>query len=155
MACDTLYADSTVSEYCGHCLLYLKPFLEGLETGFIQVGDLRRQHVPRFGYRLEKRSRNAKKTKSSLGFSIFISKLSRVQPLDEDIELQDNAGLVIQSLRNTAASDAEHHEWDAHSRSHILRATTLTIEERYGENCSLLASPSAQFAPHPLLEESK
>ena len=101
------------------CLVYLRPFLDSLETGFIQIGDLRRQHVPGFGYRPEQGSRSTKETRN------------------EDTELQDNARSALHDLDNTASSDAVQHEWDAHSRSHILRTTTLTVEEeRYRENRS-------------------
>ena len=131
------------------CLVYLKPFLDSLETGFIQVGDLRRQRVPGFGYRLGEGSRSTKDVKLGLSFSSLKSKLSRTQPRDEDVELQDNARPALQNFGNAANSDAERHEWDAHSRSHILQTTTLTVErERYSENQSQPASPSAQF-PHP------
>ena len=130
------------------CLVYLRPFLDSLETGFIQVGDLRRQHVPGFGYRPDQGSRSTKGTKWSMSLNNLRSKLSRSQPHTEDIELQDNAGVTPQNLGNTATSDTENHEWDAHSRSHILLTTTLVVEERYRENQSPLPSPSAQFA-HP------
>ena len=128
------------------CLVYLRPFLDSLETGFIQVGDLRRQHVPGFGYRPEGGSRSTKVAKLSLSLSNLKSKLSRSQPRDDDVEFQENAEAVTQNLGDTTTSDAEHHEWDANSRSHILRTTTLTVEERYRENHSLPASPSAIFA---------
>ena len=129
------------------CLVYLRPFLDSLETGFIQVGDLRRQQVPGFGYRPEEGSRSGRESKLGLSFSSLKSRLSRAQPRDEDVQLQNSADRVL-SGSNTANSDVEHHQWDAHSRSRILRTTTLTVEERYREQASLPASPSAQFA-HP------
>lgn len=131
------------------CLVYLRPFLDSLETGFIQVGDLRRRHVSGFGYRAEAGSRGPRDKKSGVSFSSLKSKLSRAQPRNEDIELQDNARTNLQDLGNTAFVDAEHHDWDAHSRSHILRTTTLTVEERYRDNHSLTTSPSAQFVHYP------
>ena len=130
------------------CLVYLRPFLDSLETGFIQVGDLRRQQVPGFGYRPEEGSRSGKDSKLGMSFTSLRSKLSRPQPRDEEVELQNSAEHVLTKSNDTAASDGGHHEWDAHSRSRILRTTTLTIEERYRGQGSLPASPSAQFA-HP------
>ena len=130
------------------CLVYLRPFLDSLETGFIQVGDLRRQQVSGFGYRPEEGSRSGKDSKLGMSFTSLKSKLSRAPPRDEDVELQNSAERVLPGSNNTATSDVEQHEWDAHSRSRILRTTTLTVEERYREQASLPASPSAQFA-HP------
>ena len=128
------------------CLVYLRPFLDSLETGFIQVGDLRRRHVSGFGYDPEERPKGPKESKSYMSFGSLRSKLSRTQPRNEDIELQDNARFDPQDLSNTATVDPEHSEWDAHSRSRILRTTTLTVEERYRENAALPTSPSALFA---------
>ena len=131
------------------CLVYLRPFLDSLETGFIQVGDLRRQQVSGFGYRTEEGSRTGKDSKLGLSFTSLKSRLSRAQPRDEEVELQNSADHVLpSSTNNTANSDGERHEWDAHSRSRILRTTTLTVEERYREQASRPVSPSAQFA-HP------
>ena len=130
------------------CLVYLRPFLDSLETGFIQVGDLRRQQVSGFGYRPEEGSRSPKDSKFGMSFTSLKSKLSKAQPRDEDVELQNSADRVLPGSNNAANSDVEHHEWDAHSRSRILRTTTLTVEGRSREQASLPASPSAQFA-HP------
>ena len=137
------------------CLVYLRPFLDSLETGFIQVGDLRRQHVSGFGYRPEESSRSGKDstTKLGLSFTSLKSRLSRAQQQhrDEDVELQNSADDVVvpSSTNHTANEDGGHHEeWDAHSRSRILRTTTLTVEERWREQASRPATPSAQFA-HP------
>ena len=113
------------------CLVYLKPFLDSLETGFIQVGDLKRRRVPGFGYQPEEGSRIPKERISGLTFSPLKSMFSRAQPRSEEIELQDNARVVDpKNLGNTATVDAEHRDWDTNSRSHILRTTTLTFEER-------------------------
>lgn len=125
------------------CLVYLRPFLDSLETGFIRVGDLRRQHVSGFGYRPEEGPNGPKETKSSFSFR---SKLSRAHSRNEEIELQNNARADVQNLGNTATVAAEHHDWDTHSRSHILRTTTMSVEERYRENYSVATSPSAHFA---------
>lgn len=124
------------------CLVYLRPFLDSLETGFIQVGDLKRQHVPGFGYNPEGGSQNPKETRSGLTFSSLKSKLSRSQHQDVDIELQDNAGAEV-GPGNIANAEAEHHDWDANSRSRILRTTTWTVEERDRENSPVTLLPSA------------
>ena len=128
------------------CIVYLKPFLDSLESGFIQVGDLRRRHVPGFGYRPQEGSKSTKEGKSGLSFSSLKSKLSRAQSRNEDIELQGGARVEFQNRSTTATVDAGHLDWDAHSRSHILRTTTLTVEGRYHEINSLPTSPSAHFA---------
>jgi len=112
------------------CLVYLRPFLDSLETGFIQAGDLRRQHVPGFGYRPEAEGPGgSKETKSGPSFSSLKSKLSRSHRENEDIELRDNRGTDPPNLGNTATVDGGlYNDWDAHSRSRILRTTTLTVE---------------------------
>ena len=110
------------------CIVYLKPFLDSLETGFIQVGDLRRQNVPGFGYRSESGSKSAQGGKSGVSVGSLKPKLSRTQPQNEDIELQENNGTNFRNLGTTAHVESEIHDWDSHSRSHILRTTTLTVE---------------------------
>ena len=91
------------------CLVYLRPFLDSLETGFIQVGDLKRQRVPGFGYKPEEGSKGPKKTRSGLSFSSLKLKLSRSQHQNVDIELQDNVRAEV-SPGNTANAKAEHHD---------------------------------------------
>ena len=107
------------------CLVYLQPFFDSLETGFIQVGDLKRQNVPGFGYNPEEGFKSPKETRSGLTFSSLKSKFSRSQNQNADIELQDSARAEV-SPGNTANAEAEHHDWDANSRSRILR-TTVTV----------------------------
>ena len=109
------------------CLVYLRPFLDSLETGFMQVGDLKRQHVPGFGYNPEEGSKAPKKTKSGFDFSSLKSRLSRSQHQSEDVELQDNGWAEVNSS-NTDHVEAEHHDWDANSRSRILRIMTWTVD---------------------------
>lgn len=128
------------------CLVYLRPFLDSLETGFIQVGDLRRRQAPGFGYRPEDGSQGPKGRKSGLSFSSLKSKLSKAQSRNEDIELQDNTRVEPRNVRDTAAVDAEHHDWDTHSRSHILRTTTWTVQESSRKDHPIPTSQSAQFA---------
>ena len=115
------------------CLVYLRPFLDSLGTGFIQVGDLKRQQTPGFGYSPDEGPKSPKETRSGVDFSSLKSKLSRSQHQNVDIELQDNAR-ANGSPGTTANVKGEHHDWDAHSRSRILRTTTWTVEERYREN---------------------
>ena len=117
------------------CLVYLRPFLDSLGTGFIQVGDLKRQQTPGFGYNPEGSSKGPKDTRSGVSFSSLKSKLSRSQHQNADIELQDNPRADT-GPGAPANVEAEHHDWDAHSRSRILRTTTWTVEERYRENSS-------------------
>ena len=124
------------------CLVYLRPFLDSLGTGFIQVGDLKRQHLPGFGYNPEEGSKTPKEARSGLGFSSLRSKLSRSQIQNADVELQDKSRADA-SPGDTANVEAEQHEWDANSRSRILRTRTWTVEERYRDNNSTTPSPSA------------
>ena len=124
------------------CLVYLRPFLDSLETGFIQVGDLKRQHVPGFGYNPEEGSKGPKETRSGLTFSSLKSKISRSQHQNADIELQDNTRAGV-SPGDTANAEAEHHDWDANSQSRILRTTTWTVEERDRENSPVALLSSA------------
>ncbi|CAF9933628.1 hypothetical protein IMSHALPRED_009426 [Imshaugia aleurites] len=74
------------------------------------VGDPRRQRVPGFDYKPEEGSKSAKEAKSGRSFSSLESKLSMARPRDEDVELQDNAGAVLQNLGDNVASDAERHK---------------------------------------------
>ena len=123
-------------------LVYLRPFLDSLGTGFIQVGDLKRQQTPGFGYNPDEGSKGPKETRSGVSFSSLKSKLSRSQHQNVDIELQDNARADV-NPGTTANVEAAHHDWDAHSRSRILRTTTWTVEERHRENSSMALLPSA------------
>ena len=113
------------------CLVYLRPFLDSLETGFIQIDDLRRQQTSGFGYRPGETPRSPRHLKLGSSFSNLKSKLSRSQSRTDDIEnieLQDNFGTSLRNLGNIASSDVQQHTWDMHSRSHTLRTTTLTVE---------------------------
>lgn len=109
------------------CMVYLKPFLDSLETGFIQVGDMRRQNVPGFGFSPEHGS-NSRETKTALNYNSLKTKLSKLQPQDEGTELQHIARADLQYLGNSATVGTEPHEWNQHSSSHILRTTTLTVQ---------------------------
>ena len=124
------------------CLVYLRPFLDSLGTGFIQVGDLKRQQTPGFGYNPEEGSKIPKEIRSGISLSSLKSKLSRSQHQNVDIELQDKAEADM-NPGTTANVKGEHHDWDAHSRSRILRTTTWTVEERYRERNSTALLPSA------------
>ena len=110
------------------CMVYLKPFLDSLETGFIQVGDMRRQNVPGFGFSPEQDSKSSRETKSAFNYSSLRTKLSKLQPQNEDLELQERARADLQYLGNSTIAGTEPHDWDQHSPSHILRTTTLTVQ---------------------------
>ena len=104
----------------------MKPFLDSLETGFVQLGNLRRKQVSGFGYSLENCS------KSSWGiFSLGSLKInfSRSRPGNEDTELQENVTDGRQRLGNFAIAVTEPRDLGTHSKSHILQTTTLTVDE--------------------------
>ena len=130
-------------------MVYLKPFLDSIETGFIQVSDTRRQQVPSFGYRPEQGGSRGSKEKSGLSLSSLKTKLSRKQPQDSETELQHNTREESRALGNIATAGAVQHEWDAHSRSHILQTTTLIVQEGSREDYSLPTSPAAQAVHYP------
>jgi len=110
-------------------MVYLKPFLDSLETGFIQVGDMRRQNVPGFGFSpVEHGSKNSKETKTALKYHSFKTKLSKLHTQDEGTELRQMARADLQYLGNSATAGTAPHDWDQHSTSHILRTTTLTVQ---------------------------
>lgn len=113
------------------CLFYMKPFVDSLETGFVQLGDLRRRQVSGFGYSPENRSRNPWR-KISLG-SLKIN-LSRSRSGNEDTELQENVTDGRQRLGNFAIAVTEPCNSGTQSQSHIVRTTTLTVDEGVAEN---------------------
>ena len=106
------------------------------------MGDLKRQHVPGFGYNPEEGSKSPQETRSALTLSSLKSKFSRSQNQNVDVELQDNARVEV-SPGHTGNAEAEHHDWDANSRSRILRTTTWTVEGRDRENSPVTLLPSA------------
>ncbi|MCJ1240928.1 hypothetical protein MMC14_008932 [Varicellaria rhodocarpa] len=119
------------------CTFYLKPFIDGIESGFIRADDLRRQHVAGFGYTPAKGSGGCTPDKGSNGssgkklpFSSSSSKpkLSRDPPLTESIELRNVAKAHLGRLGQSANVRSEPPDWDAHSQSHILRTTTLSVQ---------------------------
>ena len=112
------------------CLVYMRPFIDSLETGFIKVDDLRRQHVEGFGYDPGPGNSGGSK-EANLGHSLssLKSKLSKSHRRDPDIELIDRATAEPPSLGNISTIDGGlHNDWDAHSQSRILRTRTLTVE---------------------------
>lgn len=105
----------------------MKPFLDSLETGFVQVGDLRRKQLSGFGYSPENHSKNSWR-KFSLG-GLKMS-LSRSRPGNENTELQEGVTDGGQRLGNFAIAAATGpRDLKTHSESHILQTTTLTVDE--------------------------
>ena len=109
----------------------MKPFVDSLETGFVQLGDLRRRQVSGFGYSPEVHS------KSSWGnFSLGSLKIniSRSRRGNVDTELQENVMDRRHRLGNFAIAVTEPRDLGTHSQSHIVQTTTLTVDEgRRGE----------------------
>ena len=108
------------------CVFYMKPFLDSLETGFVQVGDLRRKQLSGFGYSPENRSKNSWRIFSLGGLKMS---LPRSRPGSEDTELQEGVTDGGQRLGNFAIAASGPRDLDTHSESHILQTTTLTVDE--------------------------
>ena len=115
---------------CSACALYLKTLLDSLESGFIHIGDLRRQHSEGFGY-IHKGSELLNPLRS------ITSRLrkDRVQ----DSTLQGTRLSTIGELpRNEAQVEAEQpqsanfDDRETNSRSEILHTRGWTVE--YGGN---------------------
>ena len=108
------------------CVFYLKPFLDSLETGFVQVGDLRRKELSGFGYSPENRSKNSGRMFSLGGLKMS---LSRSRPGNDDTELQDGVRNGGQRLGNFAIAATGPRDLGTHSEARILQTTTLTVNE--------------------------
>ena len=108
------------------CLFYMKPFVNSLETGFVQLGDLRRRQVSGFGYSPEIHSKDPW-GKLSLG-SLKIN-ISRSRRGNENTQLQENVTDRRRRLGNFAIAVTEPRDSGTHSQSHIVQTTTLTVDE--------------------------
>ena len=108
------------------CVFYMKPFLDSLETGFVQVGDLRRKQLSGFGYSPGNRSKNSWRIFSRGGLKMS---LSRSRPGNEDTELQEGVTDGGQRLGNFAMAAIGPRDLKTHSELHILQTTTLTVDE--------------------------
>ena len=120
------------------CIVYLRPFLDSLQTGFIQVDDLRRKRLPGFGYSPEQSAAREGRRISKLW-----SKWSRTPSETQrsgDFELQRNANTRSQVLGSRAhAGVGSRHERgnereDVQSRGGIVMTTTLTVREEDRNN---------------------
>ena len=116
------------------CTFYMKPLLDSLQSGFLQVGDLRRQQLPGYGFdpELGSRQRGSKlyKSISSLG-KRRAAQSEQPSESSKDIELQPHArdGSENHEPSHSATVWPEPHNWDTTSQSHILRTTTWTVGE--------------------------
>ena len=108
------------------CVVYMKPFLDSLETGFVQVSDRRRKQLSGFGYSPENRSKSSRKV---LGLGSLKLSFSRSRPGNEDTELQEDVTDGGQRLGNFASAATGPRDLGTHSKSHILQTTTLTVDE--------------------------
>lgn len=121
------------------CTIYLKPFLDSLESGFIQVADLRRQQTEGYGY-FRKGSEFLNMLSSLTG------KVSMGRSLGQSVELQGrwNASIGESPDQNetfvSSAGQAEPRDWDANSRSQILQTRTWAVHGFDGELGTMGAS---------------
>ena len=79
----------------------MKPFLDSLETSFVQVGSLWRKQLPGFGYSPDHRSKNSWRIFNLGGLKMS---LSRSRPGNEDTELQEDVMDGGQRLGNFAVA---------------------------------------------------
>ncbi len=107
-------------------MFYMKPFLDSLETGFVQLGDLQRRQVSGFGYSPENRLKTSWRIYSLGRLKMHFS---RSRPGNEDTELQENVTNDRPRLGNFAIAVTEPSDLGEHSKSHILRTTTMTVDE--------------------------
>jgi hypothetical protein len=117
------------------CTVYLKPFLDALESGFIQIGDLRRQQVEGFGYNPDhatnKSSKSSKGSKLSSNLKEIVSQ--------RQIELRSIERPTAKKTGNNdfgtiAVARPESGNWDGDSQSQILQTRTWTVQEDYDDN---------------------
>ncbi|MCJ1354573.1 MAG: hypothetical protein MMC33_004562 [Icmadophila ericetorum] len=107
------------------CTVYLKPFLDSLESGFIQVGDLRRQNAEGYGYTHNKNSEI---------LSSIRGKVSNQASLPQAYRLQDRRDIMGGNTFThahafaSAGDQMEPGDWDANSRSQILQTRTWTVQ---------------------------
>jgi hypothetical protein len=113
---------------CMTCALYLKPFLDSLESGFIHVGDLRRQHSEGFGY--------MPKAANLLNPLWSISgRLNKSQPKNQEFQLQGKEPNTTTESRITeehtqpeAAQSISFDERETSSRSQILHTREWVVQ---------------------------
>ena len=105
------------------CTIYLKPFIDSLESGFINLGDLRRQNVLQIEYGQARGHDNSRGTKSPFSLRSLKTKISKPSNASEHIELDSRDPGPIEAGQNP-----ENQDWDATSRSRILRTTTVAVE---------------------------
>lgn len=125
------------------CTVYLKPFLDALESGFIQIGDLRRQNVAGFGYANENDESVRNRSRVASSFIKLSTKSSKSKST-----LSDSIGLQsIQKIDDSRRSDGEelgnivearseaHGVWDGNTSSQIIQTRTWTVEKDGGSGC--------------------
>ena len=83
------------------CTIYLKPFIDSLESGFINLGDLRRQNVLGAEYGLGRRGySDSRGTKISFSLGSLKTRISKPAHEAEHIELGSRNVEVGQSQEN-------------------------------------------------------
>ena len=116
-------------EILAACTVYLKPFLDSLESGFIQVGDLRRQRSEGYGYSY--RGKDLVNTLSSIR-----GKFSKERSTPQNIQLREarkGHGISSNQIEITINDNGqtEAGDWDANSRSKILQTRTWAVHKSH------------------------
>ncbi|KAM0799249.1 hypothetical protein BDR22DRAFT_890461 [Usnea florida] len=123
------------------CVVYLKPFLDSVQTGFIQVNDLRRKQVPGFGYRPEQQDQKNHLSHTKYGWSsqrVWSRSSNTKSQRCTEIEMQLNPNVGLQELgTKTDVGPGRCDEWnsggdssgEAHSQDRIVLTTTVTVQD--------------------------
>ena len=111
--------------------MYLKPFIDSLQSGFLQAGDLRRRHDPGFRSSAEDRTRGS--SPSSKRRFRWTSKRNYPDNTSQysEIELQRPHAVHGKNVGYSAtATQAGPPTGPTEgSQLHIMQATTFTVEE--------------------------
>ncbi|KAL9074008.1 MAG: hypothetical protein Q9161_002630 [Pseudevernia consocians] len=109
-----------------------------IQTGFIQVDDVRRRQLPGFGYNPEQKNQKGSSSRTRYGRFIrsLWKKSSNPESQSADIELQRKANAGLQELGMRADAGAGRDDefnmggyegGEEHSRNRIMLTTTVTV----------------------------
>ena len=119
------------------CVVYLRPFLDSIQTGFIQVDDMRRRQLSGFGYNPGQQDQKGvlRHTIYGRGIRNLWSKLSNTTSQGTDVELQRDTNAGLQELGTITGAgqgrcDESNEGGEAHSRNRIVLTTTVTVRDQ-------------------------
>ena len=112
------------------CTVYLKPFLDSLETGFIQVGGSHRRRAESRSYG-SKQGSGISSTLTSIRGKLSSKDRTAVSsyPLQDRQRPGDPRPINQVSTHIGPAGSLDHGDWDAHSRSQILQTRTWEVRD--------------------------